>query len=154
MNPRGMALGKITNLSNPLVTCLVSGEWLACGAEGSAVETVRAAGRKSGATVLLHVLCPAKPLLFSPMIQCSSFVHVTKPKGLQWVVDVTIAYPKARPMDIQTWIFGYRPPTVTHLPLLLGTWGFGIRKLNSTASLWSGTETEAVGGNGSWRCFI
>ncbi|KAG7508348.1 integrator complex subunit 7 [Solea senegalensis] len=34
---------------------------------------------------------------------------------LQWVIDVTIAYPKARPMDIQTWIFGYRPPTVTHV---------------------------------------
>lgn len=39
----------------------------------------------------------------------------SKPRGLQWVVDVTIAYPKARPMDIQTWIFGYRPPTVTHV---------------------------------------
>ncbi|KAM9551297.1 acyl-CoA:lysophosphatidylglycerol acyltransferase 1-like isoform 1-T2 [Salvelinus alpinus] len=39
----------------------------------------------------------------------------SKPKGLQWVVDVTIAYSKARPMDIQTWIFGYRPPTVTHV---------------------------------------
>ncbi|CAL8315577.1 unnamed protein product [Boreogadus saida] len=38
-----------------------------------------------------------------------------KRKGLQWVVDVTIAYPQARPMDIQTWIFGYRPPTVTHV---------------------------------------
>ncbi|RVE55697.1 hypothetical protein OJAV_G00228880 [Oryzias javanicus] len=38
-----------------------------------------------------------------------------KHKGLQWVIDVTIAYPKARPMDIQTWIFGYRPPTVTHV---------------------------------------
>ncbi|XP_063079836.1 acyl-CoA:lysophosphatidylglycerol acyltransferase 1 isoform X2 [Engraulis encrasicolus] len=36
-------------------------------------------------------------------------------QGLQWVVDVTIGYPKARPMDIQTWIFGYRPPTVTHV---------------------------------------
>ncbi|XP_036438109.1 acyl-CoA:lysophosphatidylglycerol acyltransferase 1 isoform X1 [Colossoma macropomum] len=40
---------------------------------------------------------------------------VAKPKGLQWVVDVTIAYPNAKPMDIQTWIFGYRPPTVTHV---------------------------------------
>lgn len=39
----------------------------------------------------------------------------SKPRGLQWVVDVTIAYPQARPMDIQTWIFGYRPPTVTHV---------------------------------------
>ncbi|PWA27723.1 hypothetical protein CCH79_00000469, partial [Gambusia affinis] len=41
--------------------------------------------------------------------------RVNKNKGLQWVIDVTIAYPKARPMDIQTWIFGYRPPTVTHV---------------------------------------
>lgn len=40
---------------------------------------------------------------------------VTKSRGLQWVVDVTIAYPNARPMDIQTWIFGYRPATVTHV---------------------------------------
>lgn len=39
----------------------------------------------------------------------------SKLRGLQWVVDVTIAYPKARPMDIQTWIFGYRQPTVTHV---------------------------------------
>ncbi|KAM6954305.1 acyl-CoA:lysophosphatidylglycerol acyltransferase 1 [Aplochiton taeniatus] len=39
----------------------------------------------------------------------------SKCKGLQWVVDMTIAYPQARPMDIQTWIFGYRPPTVTHV---------------------------------------
>ncbi|XP_030637963.1 acyl-CoA:lysophosphatidylglycerol acyltransferase 1 isoform X1 [Chanos chanos] len=38
-----------------------------------------------------------------------------KSRGLQWVVDVTIAYPSAQPMDIQTWIFGYRPPTVTHV---------------------------------------
>lgn len=41
--------------------------------------------------------------------------NVNKPKGLQWVVDVTVAYPNAQPMDIQTWIFGYRPPTVTHV---------------------------------------
>ncbi|XP_061100031.1 acyl-CoA:lysophosphatidylglycerol acyltransferase 1 [Conger conger] len=40
---------------------------------------------------------------------------VRKPRGLQWVVDITIAYPNARPMDIQTWIFGYRDPTVTHV---------------------------------------
>ncbi|XP_043075533.1 acyl-CoA:lysophosphatidylglycerol acyltransferase 1 [Puntigrus tetrazona] len=38
-----------------------------------------------------------------------------KAKGLQWVIDVTIAYPNAKPMDIQTWIFGYRDPTVTHV---------------------------------------
>ncbi|MBN3285893.1 LGAT1 acyltransferase, partial [Polyodon spathula] len=39
----------------------------------------------------------------------------SKSKGLQWVVDITIAYTKARPMDIQTWILAYRPPAVTHV---------------------------------------
>ncbi|KAG8443729.1 hypothetical protein GDO86_009051 [Hymenochirus boettgeri] len=38
-----------------------------------------------------------------------------KHKGLQWVIDTTIAYPNADPMDIQTWILGYRQPTVTHV---------------------------------------
>ncbi|XP_063774322.1 acyl-CoA:lysophosphatidylglycerol acyltransferase 1 isoform X2 [Pseudophryne corroboree] len=38
-----------------------------------------------------------------------------KPKGLQWIIDTTIGYPNADPMDIQTWILGYRPPTVTHV---------------------------------------
>ncbi|XP_038616679.1 acyl-CoA:lysophosphatidylglycerol acyltransferase 1 [Tachyglossus aculeatus] len=38
-----------------------------------------------------------------------------KTKGLQWVIDTTIAYPKAEPVDIQTWILGYRRPTVTHV---------------------------------------
>uniref|UniRef100_A0ABM5FL74 Acyl-CoA:lysophosphatidylglycerol acyltransferase 1 isoform X1 n=2 Tax=Pogona vitticeps TaxID=103695 RepID=A0ABM5FL74_9SAUR len=39
----------------------------------------------------------------------------SKPKGLQWVIDTTVAYPKAEPIDIQTWILGYRRPTVTHV---------------------------------------
>uniref|UniRef100_A0A674HG80 Lysophosphatidylglycerol acyltransferase 1 n=1 Tax=Taeniopygia guttata TaxID=59729 RepID=A0A674HG80_TAEGU len=39
----------------------------------------------------------------------------SKSKGLQWVIDTTIAYPKAEPIDIQTWILGYRQPTVTHV---------------------------------------
>ncbi|XP_042326964.1 acyl-CoA:lysophosphatidylglycerol acyltransferase 1 [Sceloporus undulatus] len=39
----------------------------------------------------------------------------SKPKGLQWVIDTTIAYPKAEPLDIQTWILGYRRPTITHV---------------------------------------
>ncbi|XP_036057770.1 acyl-CoA:lysophosphatidylglycerol acyltransferase 1 isoform X2 [Onychomys torridus] len=38
-----------------------------------------------------------------------------RPRGLQWVIDTTIAYPKAEPIDIQTWILGYRRPTVTHV---------------------------------------
>ncbi|XP_064411637.1 acyl-CoA:lysophosphatidylglycerol acyltransferase 1 isoform X2 [Latimeria chalumnae] len=40
---------------------------------------------------------------------------VCKSNGLQWVLDVTIAYSKAKPMDIQTWILGYRQPSVTHV---------------------------------------
>lgn len=46
---------------------------------------------------------------------CASFMAANKRRSLQWIIDVTIGYPKARPMDIQTWIFGYRPPTVTHV---------------------------------------
>ncbi|XP_005082921.1 acyl-CoA:lysophosphatidylglycerol acyltransferase 1 isoform X1 [Mesocricetus auratus] len=38
-----------------------------------------------------------------------------KPRGLQWIIDTTIAYPNAEPIDIQTWILGYRKPTVTHV---------------------------------------
>ncbi|XP_051004105.1 acyl-CoA:lysophosphatidylglycerol acyltransferase 1 isoform X1 [Acomys russatus] len=38
-----------------------------------------------------------------------------KSRGLQWIIDTTIAYPKAEPIDIQTWILGYRRPTVTHV---------------------------------------
>ncbi|XP_053560842.1 acyl-CoA:lysophosphatidylglycerol acyltransferase 1-like [Bombina bombina] len=38
-----------------------------------------------------------------------------KPKGLQWVIDTTIGYPNADPMDIQTWILGYREPMITHV---------------------------------------
>ncbi|XP_048392205.1 acyl-CoA:lysophosphatidylglycerol acyltransferase 1 [Stegostoma tigrinum] len=40
---------------------------------------------------------------------------VEKQRGLQWVIDITIAYHKAKPIDIQTWIIGYREPTVTHV---------------------------------------
>lgn len=39
----------------------------------------------------------------------------SKSKGLQWIIDTTIAYPKAEPIDIQTWILAYRKPTVTHV---------------------------------------
>ncbi|KAF6075153.1 lysophosphatidylglycerol acyltransferase 1 [Phyllostomus discolor] len=39
----------------------------------------------------------------------------SKSKGLQWIIDTTIAYPEAKPIDIQTWILGYRKPTVTHV---------------------------------------
>ncbi|XP_078462064.1 acyl-CoA:lysophosphatidylglycerol acyltransferase 1 [Lampetra planeri] len=35
--------------------------------------------------------------------------------GMRWVIDVTIAYPNADPMDIQTWVLGYRPPITTHV---------------------------------------
>lgn len=39
----------------------------------------------------------------------------SKSKGLQWIIDTTIAYSEAKPIDIQTWILGYRKPTVTHV---------------------------------------
>ncbi|KAG2458661.1 acyl-CoA:lysophosphatidylglycerol acyltransferase 1, partial [Polypterus senegalus] len=67
-----------------------------------------------GATqVILKTLCPQQ--------ENGSFAGgeemraASKPKGLQWVIDVTIAYSRARPMDIQTWILAYRSPTVTHV---------------------------------------
>ncbi|XP_028858156.1 acyl-CoA:lysophosphatidylglycerol acyltransferase 1 [Denticeps clupeoides] len=41
--------------------------------------------------------------------------QIGKARGLQWVIDVTIGYSQAKPMDIQTWIFGYKQPTVTHV---------------------------------------
>jgi len=58
--------------------------------------------------MLFYFLLGVNCLFFSPP-------SATKAKGLQWVIDMTIAYPNARPMDIQTWIFGYRDPTVTHV---------------------------------------
>ncbi|KFO25435.1 Integrator complex subunit 7 [Fukomys damarensis] len=39
----------------------------------------------------------------------------SKAKGLQWIIDATIAYPQGELLDIQTWILGYRKPTVTHV---------------------------------------
>ncbi|CAB1342696.1 unnamed protein product [Coregonus sp. 'balchen'] len=62
-------------------------------------ETSQAFAKKNSLPPLTHVTLPrlgATQVVF--LLPPSG----SKPKGLQWVVDVTIAYPKARPMDIQT----------------------------------------------------
>uniref|UniRef100_A0A8C4QRJ8 Lysophosphatidylglycerol acyltransferase 1 n=1 Tax=Eptatretus burgeri TaxID=7764 RepID=A0A8C4QRJ8_EPTBU len=36
-------------------------------------------------------------------------------RGLHWLIDVTIAYPGGKPMDIQTWVLALQPPVTTHV---------------------------------------
>uniref|UniRef100_UPI00358FD8C8 acyl-CoA:lysophosphatidylglycerol acyltransferase 1 n=1 Tax=Myxine glutinosa TaxID=7769 RepID=UPI00358FD8C8 len=36
-------------------------------------------------------------------------------RGLHWLIDVTIAYPGGKPMDIQTWVLALQPPMMTHV---------------------------------------
>lgn len=37
------------------------------------------------------------------------------PKLVNWVLDVTIAYPEGKPLDLPTIITGWREPCKTHL---------------------------------------
>ncbi|MBN3309606.1 LGAT1 acyltransferase, partial [Amia calva] len=106
-------------------------QWIVLFPEGGFLrkrrETSQSFARKSNLPYLTHVTLPrlgATQVILKtlgPQHENGSLGAgdtsrtVSKPRGLQWVIDVTIAYPKARPMDIQTWIFGYRPPTVTHV---------------------------------------
>ncbi|XP_055000448.1 acyl-CoA:lysophosphatidylglycerol acyltransferase 1 [Sorex araneus] len=90
-------------------------------------ETSQAFAKKNNLPFLTHVTLPrvgATSVLLSTLVarqengspaggdaRCPD----SKSKGLQWIIDATIAYPKAEPIDIQTWILGYRKPTVTHV---------------------------------------
>ncbi|KAM9315657.1 acyl-CoA:lysophosphatidylglycerol acyltransferase 1 [Gastrophryne carolinensis] len=90
-------------------------------------ETSQLYAKKNNLPHLTHVTLPRlgatqvilKTLLVQQengtVVGGDALVSDQKPKGLQWVIDATIAYPSAHPMDIQTWILGYRPPTVTHV---------------------------------------
>ncbi|KAM4771543.1 acyl-CoA:lysophosphatidylglycerol acyltransferase 1 [Rhinophrynus dorsalis] len=90
-------------------------------------ETSQAYAKKNNLPSLTHVTLPRlgatqvilKTLLAQQENGTLSVGNSTladrKPKGLQWVIDTTIGYPNADPMDIQTWILGYRQPTVTHV---------------------------------------
>lgn len=40
---------------------------------------------------------------------------VTDPKLINWVLDVTIAYPEGKPLDLPTIITGWREPCKTYL---------------------------------------
>uniref|UniRef100_A0A452QTK6 Lysophosphatidylglycerol acyltransferase 1 n=1 Tax=Ursus americanus TaxID=9643 RepID=A0A452QTK6_URSAM len=90
-------------------------------------ETSQAFAKKNNLPFLTHVTLPrigATNVILSALVARQENGSPaggdakeleSKSKGLQWIIDTTIAYPKAEPIDIQTWILGYRRPTVTHV---------------------------------------
>ncbi|XP_072589428.1 acyl-CoA:lysophosphatidylglycerol acyltransferase 1 isoform X4 [Vulpes vulpes] len=90
-------------------------------------ETSQAYAKKNNLPFLTHVTLPrigATNIILSSLVARQENGSPaggdakeleSKSKGLQWIIDTTIAYPKAEPIDIQTWILGYRKPTVTHV---------------------------------------
>jgi len=41
--------------------------------------------------------------------------EVKEDEKLQWIIDITIAYPKGEPLDLPTIVTGSRPPCKTYL---------------------------------------
>uniref|UniRef100_A0A8C9LC87 Phospholipid/glycerol acyltransferase domain-containing protein n=1 Tax=Pavo cristatus TaxID=9049 RepID=A0A8C9LC87_PAVCR len=90
-------------------------------------ETSQAFAKKNNLPFLQHVTLPrlgATQVILKTLVAPQengtpaggdAVIKESKSKGLQWVIDATIAYPKGEPIDIQTWILGYRQPTVTHV---------------------------------------
>ncbi|KAF6293219.1 lysophosphatidylglycerol acyltransferase 1 [Rhinolophus ferrumequinum] len=90
-------------------------------------ETSQAFAKKNNLPFLTHVTLPrigATKVILSVLVARQENGSPaggdakeldSKSKGLQWIIDTTIAYPKAEPIDIQTWILGYRKPRVTHV---------------------------------------
>ncbi|XP_074753267.1 acyl-CoA:lysophosphatidylglycerol acyltransferase 1 isoform X2 [Athene noctua] len=90
-------------------------------------ETSQAFAKKNNLPFLKHVTLPrlgATQVILKTLVAPQengtpaggdAVIKESKSKGLQWVIDTTIAYPKGEPIDIQTWILGYRQPTVTHV---------------------------------------
>ncbi|XP_053314676.1 acyl-CoA:lysophosphatidylglycerol acyltransferase 1 [Spea bombifrons] len=90
-------------------------------------ETSQTYAKKNNLPFLTHVTLPrlgATQVILKTLLSQQENGTVTsgdmaftdrKPKGLQWIIDTTIAYPDAKPMDIQTWILGYKRPSVTHV---------------------------------------
>ncbi|KFP67193.1 Acyl-CoA:lysophosphatidylglycerol acyltransferase 1, partial [Cariama cristata] len=90
-------------------------------------ETSQAFAKKNNLPFLKHVTLPrlgATQVILKTLVAPQengtpagrdAVIKENKSKGLQWVIDTTIAYPKGEPIDIQTWILGYRQPTVTHI---------------------------------------
>ncbi|XP_003357646.2 acyl-CoA:lysophosphatidylglycerol acyltransferase 1 [Sus scrofa] len=90
-------------------------------------ETSQAFAKKNNLPFLTHVTLPrigATKIILSALVARQENGSPaggdakeldSKSEGLQWIIDTTIAYPKAEPIDIQTWILGYRKPAVTHV---------------------------------------
>ncbi|XP_030051931.1 acyl-CoA:lysophosphatidylglycerol acyltransferase 1 isoform X1 [Microcaecilia unicolor] len=88
-------------------------------------ETSQSFAKKNNLPSLTHVTLPrlgATQVILKALVAQEENGTVVggntvekKSKGLQWVIDTTIGYPDAEPMDIQTWILGYRQPIVTHV---------------------------------------
>ncbi|XP_065748579.1 acyl-CoA:lysophosphatidylglycerol acyltransferase 1 [Phocoena phocoena] len=90
-------------------------------------ETSQAFAKKNNLPFLTHVTLPrigATKIILSALVARQENGSPaggdakeldSRSKGLQWIIDTTIAYPKAEPIDIQTWILGYRKPVVTHV---------------------------------------
>ncbi|KAM4860706.1 acyl-CoA:lysophosphatidylglycerol acyltransferase 1 isoform 6-T6 [Thomomys bottae] len=97
-------------------------------------ETSQAFAKKNNLPFLTHVTLPrfgATQIILSALVARQENGSPaggdakqleSKSTGLQWIIDTTIAYPKAEPLDIQTWILGYRKPTVTHVHYRLQLW--------------------------------
>ncbi|KAG8123240.1 hypothetical protein E2320_018640 [Naja naja] len=108
-----------------------SRKWIVLFPEGGFLrkrrETSQAFAKKNSLPFLTHVTLPrlgATQVILKNLVAQQENgilarekvpVSESKSKGLQWVIDTTIAYPKAEPIDIQTWILGYRRPTITHV---------------------------------------
>ncbi|XP_034283659.1 acyl-CoA:lysophosphatidylglycerol acyltransferase 1 [Pantherophis guttatus] len=108
-----------------------SRKWIVLFPEGGFLrkrrETSQAFAKKNNLPFLTHVTLPrlgATQVILKNLVAQQEngtlasekvLVSESKSKGLQWVIDTTIAYPKAEPIDIQTWILGYRRPTITHV---------------------------------------
>ncbi|XP_053462696.1 acyl-CoA:lysophosphatidylglycerol acyltransferase 1 isoform X3 [Nycticebus coucang] len=118
-------------------------------------ETSQAFAKKNNLPFLTHVTlprCGATKVILSALVARQENGSPAggdakelgrKSEGLQWIIDTTIAYPKAEPIDIQTWILGYRKPTVTHvhyrdrLTLLSSVECRGVTWLTATSSSWA-----------------
>ena len=53
--------------------------------------------------------------IWIPMFVCIIYVFLAGPKLINWVLDITIAYPEGKPLDLPTIITGWREPCKTYL---------------------------------------